>query len=262
MRPLIASTLTLLLAASFAAHAAPTVTLSGNPTSGISPIAVTLTWSSTESSACTASGGWSGPKATSGTEVIADLRADTQFTLVCAASTGTAVASWVIPTRNTDGSTIPATGRGSLAGFEIYQAATSAGLATAVPIDIPNKAATSHTVTNLPVGPRFYAAKAYNTEGVRSDLSNVATNTIVLPSATATASVTVNVKPEAPIVTVAQTVRLLIDGKPSLVAGKVKLGVSCGAVVDGEWAQVDRDSVKLNFFGRMFRNTPVVAKCA
>jgi hypothetical protein len=262
MRPIIASILALLLAVPFAAHAAPTVTLSGNPTSGISPVAVTLTWVSTESSACAASGGWSGVKATSGTEVIADLRADTQFTLVCSASTGSAVASWTIPTTNTDGSAIPATGRGSLAGFEIYQAATAAGLATATPVNIPNKSATSHTVTSLPVGPRFYAVKAYNTEGVRSDLSNVATNTIVLPSATATASVTVNVKPEAPIVTVAQTVRLLINDKPSLVAGKVKLGVACGAVVDGEWAQVDRGSVKLNFFGKVFRNASVVAKCA
>jgi hypothetical protein len=149
-----------------------------------------------------------------------------------------------------------------LAGFEIYQAATAAGIETATPINIPNKAATSHTVTNLPVGPRFYAAKAYNTEGVRSDLSNVATNVIVLPSATATASVTVNVKPEAPVVTVAQVVRLMLGGSPSLTAGKVKLGVECGKFEEGQWARVSRKDVNLNFWGKVFSGSTLVAKCA
>lgn len=262
MRPLAKLISAILLTAPFAAHAAPTVTLSANPTSGISPASVNLTWASTESSECVASGGWSGVKATSGSEVVPDLRADAEFVLTCSASTGQAVASWVIPTKNTDGSNIPATGKGSLAGFEVFHAPTAAGLAGATPVNVPNKTATSVTLTDLPVGARAYAAKAYNTEGVRSDLSNTATNTIVLPSATASASVVVNVKPEAPIVTVAQVVRLLINDKPSLVAGKVKLGVSCGAVVEGEWAQVDRGSVKLNFFGKVFRNASVVAKCA
>lgn len=245
-----------------AAVAAPTVTLTASPEQAISPASVTLTWASTESSACTASGGWSGSKAVNGTEVVSDLRTNTSFTLVCASSTGSAEVSWTSPTTNTDGSAIPATGNGSLAGFEIFHAVTAGGVAGATPINVPNKTATSYLLTGLPVGPHYYAAKAYNVAGIRSDLSLAANNTIVLPSATATASVTVNVKPNAPVVTVAQVAKLLIGDRPSLVAGKVPLGTECGEFEAGQWARVDRDDVKLNFWGKLFRNSTIVAKCA
>ena len=69
------------------ALAAPSVTLSANPTSAISPASVTLTWTSTETSSCTASGAWSGVKAVNGSEIVSNLRADASFTLTCA-STG------------------------------------------------------------------------------------------------------------------------------------------------------------------------------
>ncbi len=61
----------------------PTVTLSANPTSVPSGATTTLNWSSTDASGCTASGGWSGTRATSGTETSPALTANTTFTLTC-----------------------------------------------------------------------------------------------------------------------------------------------------------------------------------
>ena len=47
---------------------APTVTLSASPTTVASGASSTLTWCSTNATSCTASGGWTGAKATSGTQ--------------------------------------------------------------------------------------------------------------------------------------------------------------------------------------------------
>ncbi|HJS21852.1 MAG TPA: hypothetical protein VJ764_04290 [Steroidobacteraceae bacterium] len=61
----------------------PTVTLGANPTSVASGATTTLTWSSTDATGCTASGGWTGARATSGSETSAALTANTTFTLTC-----------------------------------------------------------------------------------------------------------------------------------------------------------------------------------
>lgn len=62
---------------------AATVTLTANPTSVTAGQGTTLTWSSTNATTCTATQGWSGTKATSGTEVIAALAGTTTFALSC-----------------------------------------------------------------------------------------------------------------------------------------------------------------------------------
>lgn len=61
----------------------PTVTLTSSAPSVVSGSSVTLTWSSTDTTSCTASGGWSGTKATSGSESIGPLGADATYTLSC-----------------------------------------------------------------------------------------------------------------------------------------------------------------------------------
>src|SRR5262245_16826216 len=53
--------------------AQPIVTLSGTPDSVTAGSGTTLNWNSTNATSCTASGGWSGPRGTSGTEAIAAL---------------------------------------------------------------------------------------------------------------------------------------------------------------------------------------------
>lgn len=63
--------------------AAPGVTFSANPTTVTSGARSTLTWSSTNATACAATGGWSGAKATSGSEQTPVLNATTNFVLEC-----------------------------------------------------------------------------------------------------------------------------------------------------------------------------------
>ena len=71
----------------------PTVTLAASPAQVDSGASATLSWSSTNADACTASGAWSGDKATSGSESTGPLTADSTFTLTCSGAGGSAADS-------------------------------------------------------------------------------------------------------------------------------------------------------------------------
>jgi hypothetical protein len=225
------------------AQAATTVTLTATPTTGISPLSVTLNWSSTEATACSASGGWSGTKATSGSQTVTGLTANATFALTCTGPTEPADLSWVPPTLNTDGSAIPATGAGSLAKYKIFHAATSAGVGSATPIEVLVPA-TTYSVTGLPVGVRYFAVKASTSAGIDSDLSGIANKNVVAASGSASTSVVVNTKPNPPLVTVQTTaydLNMKGNGEVSLgrYVGNIELGVSCG-----DYAFVDQGGEK------------------
>jgi hypothetical protein len=79
---------------------APTVTLTANPVSVASGGTAMLTWSTTNATACTASGGWSGTEPTSGSVSTAPLVATTIYTLNCSGAGGTAVASTTVSITN------------------------------------------------------------------------------------------------------------------------------------------------------------------
>ena len=85
---------------------APTVTLTANPTSVASGASSTLTWGSTNATGCTASGGWSGAKATSGNQSTGALTATTTFTLTCTGPGGSGQASATV-TVQTASATFP-----------------------------------------------------------------------------------------------------------------------------------------------------------
>jgi hypothetical protein len=71
----------------------PTVSLTTSATAIAQGAAATLTWSSTNATACTASQGWSGSKPTSGSESTGALSATTTFTLACTGAGGSATQS-------------------------------------------------------------------------------------------------------------------------------------------------------------------------
>jgi hypothetical protein len=71
----------------------PTATLTANPTSVASGGTTTLTWSSTDATSCTASGGWAGTLGTSGTQVSGPVTANTSFSLTCTGAGGTSSAT-------------------------------------------------------------------------------------------------------------------------------------------------------------------------
>lgn len=71
----------------------PTVSLSVDHPQVSAGSTVDLVWSSQNATSCTASGGWSGSKALSGTATSAALTGDTTFTLTCAGAGGSAAKS-------------------------------------------------------------------------------------------------------------------------------------------------------------------------
>jgi hypothetical protein len=69
-------------------YSAPTVTLGSNPTHVAHGGVATLTWTSTNATSCTASGGWSGTQQPNGTAQSSALNSDTTFTLTCTGPNG------------------------------------------------------------------------------------------------------------------------------------------------------------------------------
>jgi hypothetical protein len=72
---------------------APTVTLNAAPGTVGTGGSSTLTWSSTDATSCTASGGWTGAQATSGSQSTGALSASASFSLDCSGAGGTATRS-------------------------------------------------------------------------------------------------------------------------------------------------------------------------
>lgn len=228
---------------------AQTVTLTASPTSGVSPVNVTLTWSTAgfptgATVACSASGGWTGAKAASGTQTISGVTATQTYTLTCSGGTDTARLTWTPPTQNEDGTPLT-----NLASYKILHATTSAGVESGTAITIPAPA-NSYTVTGLPVGVRYFGVKAVNASGVESVLSNISSKTIAAITANASATVDVSTRPNPPTnVTVAVVTGLNMApvysvtaaNKLSALMGFAALGAPCG------------DTVLLRYRGHDFR---------
>jgi len=73
----------------------PTVTLTASPASTASGKSSTLTWSSTNATQCTASGGWSGAQDPNGSVAVSPT-STTTYTLACAGAGGAAKASVLV----------------------------------------------------------------------------------------------------------------------------------------------------------------------
>jgi len=84
----------------------PAVNLSANPATIASGGSSTLTWSSTNATSCTASGGWTGAKATSGTATVSPTSTAT-YTLTCTGTGGTGSASQIVTVSGIGGSPAP-----------------------------------------------------------------------------------------------------------------------------------------------------------
>ena len=83
----------------------PTASLSSSSSSVLLDTVISLTWSSTNSTSCSASGAWSGSKAISGSEdVTIATPGNNQFTITCSGAGGSQAASVTVEGyRNTDG---------------------------------------------------------------------------------------------------------------------------------------------------------------
>jgi fibronectin type III domain protein len=146
-----------------------------------------LTWVSTNATACTASGGWTGSLATSGAKSTGPLSASTTYTLSCtgaggsatqsaavtvtAAPNGTATLSWTPPTTNTDGTPVT-----TLAGYHVYYGTSQAALTQSVAISGPTT--TSYEVTGLAAGTWYFAVAADAMDGTEGPQSALGSKTL------------------------------------------------------------------------------------
>jgi hypothetical protein len=180
----------------------PSSSFTVTPTSGDSPLNVTLKWNVPgmgTGAPCQASGDWSGPRAATGTEEMSSLVKTSSFTLTCVASKDISVlVSWVPPTQNTDGSPLT-----SLAGYTVNygQAPNVLADSAGAPAN-----ATSLIIKSFyfKTGKWYFAVRAKTTDGRESDSSNIIGIDLVSPPVstakpfTGTVKVTITAKPLAP----------------------------------------------------------------
>jgi|GEM_PF-1388524 len=87
-------------------------------------------------------------------------------------TTGTATLDWVPPTQTTDGSVLT-----DLAGYFVYYGTDATHLNQRV--QLRNPGLTAYVIDNLPQGNYVFAVSAYNSAGIESALSNVASKTVL-----------------------------------------------------------------------------------
>ena len=247
-----------LAAGAVQAQTAGVVTLRANATSATGSMTPVLTWSTNPvATSCTASGGWSGTKAASGTQTLSSISSSTNYTLTCTWGSGSATISWTAPTTNTDGSTLT-----NLASFRIYYGTSSGSLSQRS--DVSDNTQRSATINSLSAGTWYFSVRAVNTGGMESANSNIASKAVT--GATAAQSVAITITP-------AQTGRVTTNtaaydvirgssGKWVLgrVVGTVPLNTPCRTYyLTGDYYGVQTGYVKLS---RAARTNTLVAHCA
>ncbi len=113
---------------------APTVTIGASPASVVLGAASTLTWSSTNATACTASGAWSGTQAVSGSATETPAAAGTaSYTLTCTGAGGSGNATATVTVAAAAAATPPAStsSHGGGGGLDLWALAGLIGLGLA-----------------------------------------------------------------------------------------------------------------------------------
>jgi hypothetical protein len=249
----------LLAAGAVQAQSAGVVTLRANATSGTGSLVPVLTWSTNPvATSCTASGGWSGTKAASGTQTLTSIRASTNYTLTCSWSAGSATIAWNTPTTNTDGSALT-----NLASLRVYYGTSSSSLTQRT--DISDITQRSATISSLSPGTWYFAMRSVNTSGVESSNSNVASKAVAGATAAKTVGITINPSSPAGRVTTATTVYDLTRSSTGnwilgRVVGTVPTGTACRTYyLTGDYYGVMTGYVKIT---RSPRGNTLVAHCA
>jgi hypothetical protein len=91
---------------------------------------------------------------------------------VVGTATGAAALTWMPPTENDDGSTLT-----NLTGYKVYWGTSPTDFSNS--ITLTNPGLTSYVIDQLTPATWYFAASSVNADGVESDLSNVATKTVM-----------------------------------------------------------------------------------
>jgi hypothetical protein len=91
---------------------------------------------------------------------------------VVGTATGAAALTWMPPTENDDGTTLT-----NLTGYKVYWGTSPTDFSNS--ITLTNPGLTSYVIDHLTPATWYFAASSLNADGVESDLSNVATKTVM-----------------------------------------------------------------------------------
>jgi hypothetical protein len=162
---------------------APSVNLSAADAIVPSGGSTRLNWQSTNATSCTAAGGWSGTRSTSGNANVGPLSRATTFRISCDGAGGSAVAmisvrvngtvtlNWQPPAQNVDGTPLT-----DLAGYRIYYGQRSRNYTDSVPINGTTRSSYS---LNLSSGDYYFAMTAIDADGNESGYSNEVLKTVL-----------------------------------------------------------------------------------
>jgi hypothetical protein len=208
---------------------APTVTLSASPSSIVSGASTQLSWSSTNATACSAAGAWSGAKGLSGQATVGPLTANASFTLACANGAGV-TASKTVQVTVTGGSTPPPAPTVALmanpssiasgATSALSWSSTNAASCSASGAWSGAKAVSGTEVTSALTQNTSYSLSCVNSAGV---------------SAQASLTVVVSAAPPspAPIISFDSTKDTVVVGESALLFWRVAYASTCDA--DNAW---------------------------
>lgn len=185
----------------------PSLTFTFSTTnSGAQALTPTLTWSTTPAAtSCTATGGWTGTKAASGTQTLTPITATTSYSIGCTwPGDTTATVNWVAPTVNTDTSplskcaTQTETGGSCLQKFVVARG-TSAETVGTDSREVNDRNATSYAWTGLTPGTHWFSVIAVNSSGIRSEQSTPPKSKTITASSTQSRTLEIGVRiPAAP----------------------------------------------------------------
>lgn len=255
-----------LAAGAVQAQTAGVVTLRANATSATGSMVPVLTWSTNPvATSCSASGGWSGTKAASGSQTLPSISASTNYTLTCSWGDGSARVSWVAPATNTDGSVL-----NNLAGFRVYYGNSTSALSQSTTInDVTARAA---TISSLNAGTWYFTVRAVNSSQTESANSNIASKVVSGASASGSVGITINAAPPPPPPPTTPTRRTIAtpvydvirgtNGRWTLgrIVGTIPIGKACRTYyLSGDYYGVLTGLVTIT---RTPRGTTLVAHCA
>lgn len=130
-----------------------------------------LTWS-TSPAATSCSAAWTTSTAAAGVQILPAVSATSSYGITCTWPGVTKAAiTWSAPTTNVDGSAYSNPG-----GYRVVYGKSATALDTSVYLQDP--AARTWTSPALTAGTWFFGVRAYNAQGLESDLSNVASKTM------------------------------------------------------------------------------------
>lgn len=173
------------------AQTAGTITFSVEATAGQASITPVVKWSTSPvATSCTASGGWAGTKAASGTESLAAITKGATYKIDCSWADSKATLSWTPPSQNVDGSALT-----DLAGTKIYYGTSATVLSSAQTVS--GAGITTAVLSPLTPGTWYFALRSYTVSGVESDLSVPVSKVVGSASGTKSVALSVNI-PNSP----------------------------------------------------------------